>query len=92
MLKQHFSNFRFKRQHPISQYIADFHCHKLKLVIGIDGSIHNTEEVKNNDKLREEFLQTLNLKIIRFTSEEVNKNSDEIVNKLKELIDTLAIN
>ena len=60
LLKQHFSNFRFKRQHPVSQYIADFYCHKLKLVIGIDGSIHNTEEVKNNDKLRDEFLQTLN--------------------------------
>jgi imidazole glycerol-phosphate synthase subunit HisF len=92
LLKQHFSNFRFKRQHPISQYIADFYCHKLKLVIGIDGSIHDTEEVKNNDKLREEFLQTLHLKIIRFTNEEVNKNSDEIVNNLQELIDTLTIN
>ena len=45
-LKQHFSNFRFKRQHPISQYIADFYCHKLKLVIEIDGSIHHTEQVK----------------------------------------------
>ena len=71
LLKQHFPNFRFKRQHPVSQYIVDFYCHKLKIVIEIDGSIHDTEEVKNNDKLREEFLQTLNLKIIRFTNDEV---------------------
>jgi imidazole glycerol-phosphate synthase subunit HisF len=59
LLKQHFSNFRFKRQHPISQYIADFYCHKLNLVIEIDGSIHDTEEVKNNDKFRTLYLSQL---------------------------------
>jgi imidazole glycerol-phosphate synthase subunit HisF len=92
LLKQHFSNFRFKRQHPISQYIADFYCHKLNLVIEIDGSIHDTEEVKNNDKLREEFLETLNLIIVGFTSDEVCKNGESVVKKLKELIDSLTIN
>jgi very-short-patch-repair endonuclease len=84
LLKQHFSNFRFKRQHPISQYIADFYCHKLKLVIEIDSDIHKMEEVKNKDKLRDEFLQTLNLKIIRFTNDEVSKNGDRIVKRLQE--------
>jgi imidazole glycerol-phosphate synthase subunit HisF len=92
LLKQHFSNFRFKRQHPISRYIADFYCHKLNLVIEIDGSIHDTEEVKNNDKLREEFLETLNLIIVGFTSDEVCKNGESVVKKLKELIDSLTIN
>ena len=37
LLKQHFADYRFKRQHPVSQYIADFYCHKLKLVVEIDG-------------------------------------------------------
>ena len=92
LLKQHFSNFRFKRQHPISGYIADFYCHKLKLVIEIDGSIHQTEEVKNNDILRDEFLQTLNLKVMRFTNDEVCKNGESIVKKVKEVIDSLTIN
>jgi cyclase len=92
LLKQHFSNFRFKRQHPISQYIADFYCHKLKLVIEIDGSIHQTEEVKNNDKLRDDFLQTLDLKIMRFTNEEVCTDGDGIVEKLNRVIDSLTIN
>ena len=91
LLKEHFSDFRFKRQHPISQYIADFFCHKLRLVIEIDGSIHGTEEVQNNDKVREEFLQTLNLKIIRFTNNEVCRSREWVVKKLKELIDSLEI-
>ena len=88
LLKQHFSNFRFKRQHPISQYIADFYCHKLNLVIEIDGSRHQTEEITNNDKVRDEFLQTLDLKIIRFTNDDVCKNGDRIVKKLKDVIDS----
>ena len=37
--------FKFRRQHPISIYIAGFYCHKLKLVIEIDGPIHNVKEV-----------------------------------------------
>ncbi|MEO8108911.1 MAG: endonuclease domain-containing protein [Ginsengibacter sp.] len=86
LLKQHFPNFRFKRQHPISNYIADFYCHKLKLVIEIDGSVHREEEVKSNDKLRDDYMQSLDLKIIRFTNEEVCKNGELVVKKLRSII------
>lgn len=44
------SGVRFKRQHPLSLYIADFYCHSLKIVIEIDGSIHNKSDVKINDR------------------------------------------
>ncbi len=37
---------KFRRQHPLLFYIADFYCHQLKLVIEIDGSIHKKEDVK----------------------------------------------
>ena len=87
LLKQHFLNYRFKRQHPISQFIADFYCHKLKSVVEIDGSIHLSDEAKNSDKLRDEFMQTLNLKIIRFTNDEVIKNGEVVVGKLKNFIE-----
>lgn len=86
LLKQHFPNLRFKRQHPISNYIADFYCHKLKLVIEIDGSVHREEEVKNNDKIRDDYMQSLDLKIIRFTNEEACKNGEVVVKKLKDII------
>ncbi|MEP7253522.1 MAG: endonuclease domain-containing protein [Ginsengibacter sp.] len=86
LLKQHFPNLRFKRQHPISNYIADFYSHKLKLVIEIDGSVHHSEEVKNNDKIRDNYMQSLELRIIRFTNNEVCKNGELVVKKLKEII------
>ncbi len=86
LLKRHFPNLRFKRQHPVSNYIADFYCHKLKLVIEIDGSVHREEEVKNNDKIRDAYMQTLELRIIRFTNEEACKNGELVVKKLKDII------
>jgi very-short-patch-repair endonuclease len=54
MLWKHLKKFRstgfiFRRQHPVDFYIADFYCHKLKLVIEVDGEIHDTEETREHD-------------------------------------------
>lgn len=92
LLKQHFLGFRFKRQHPVSQYIADFYCHKSKLVMEIDGSTHLTEEAKGNDKLRDEYMQSLDLKIVRFSNEEVCKNGELAVKTLKNIIESITLN
>ena len=91
LLKQYFPNYRFKRQHPVSQYIADFYCHKFKLVIEIDGGIHLSGKAKSNDRARDEFMQSLSLKIIRFTNDEVCKNGEIVVKKLRDLIETIII-
>jgi len=92
LIKQNFPGFRFKRQHPISQYIADFYCHKLMLVIEIDGSIHRTEEAKESDLIRDEFMESLNLKVLRFTNDEVCKNGENVVEKLKVKIESIILN
>ena len=86
LLKQHFPDYRFKRQHPISQYIADFYCHKLKLVIEIDGAFHLSYESKINDKIRDEFMQSLGLEIIRFTNQEVCEKGENVIMRLKKMI------
>jgi cyclase len=49
--------YKFRRQHPYSIYILDFYCHSLKLVIEVDGSIHNLAEVKENDIIRQKLLE-----------------------------------
>ncbi len=56
------------------------------MVIEIDGSIHQTEIAKANDKLRDEFMQSLGLKILRFTNDEVSGNGADVVKKLGELM------
>ena len=91
LLKQHFPEFRFRRQHPISDYIADFYCHKLRLVIEIDGSVHNSPEAKNNDKVRDQYMQSLKLKVLRFSNEEVCKQSEIAMKKLKLEIESIIV-
>ena len=65
---------RFQRQKAIDDFIADFYCHKAKLVIEIDGSQHYTEEGKEHDEFRTEILEGYDLKVIRFKNSDINKN------------------
>ncbi len=65
---------RFQRQKAINDFIADFYCHKIKLIIEIDGSQHHTEEGKQKDEFRTEILEGYNLKVIRFTNRQINTN------------------
>jgi very-short-patch-repair endonuclease len=75
---------KFRRQHPISIYIADFYCHKLKLVIEIDGGYHVSEEQQVLDKERTATIEFQGLKVIRFTNEEVLLKLPEVINKIKD--------
>ncbi|MFY7911952.1 MAG: DUF559 domain-containing protein [Emticicia sp.] len=84
LCKNQLDGLRFKRQHPIGQYIADFYCHSVKLVIELDGSIHRLPQVFQNDLEKEDFIKANGLKILRFTNQEVFKNVNDILNKIRE--------
>jgi len=86
MLKEWFPNYRFRRQHPLSNYIADFYCHKLKLVIELDGNIHDQEEVKASDQEREEAIKSLGITVIRFTNEDIKTRIEACLELIKKHI------
>ena len=65
---------RFQRQKAIDNFIADFYCHKAKLIIEIDGAQHYTEEGRQKDEFRTEILEVYDLKVIRFTNRQSNTN------------------
>ena len=65
---------RFQRQKSIDNFIADFYCHKAKLIIEIDGSQHHTELGRQKDDFRTEILEGYDLKVIRFTNHQINTN------------------
>ena len=65
---------RFQRQKAIDNFIADFYCHKAKLIVEIDGSEHFTEEGAKRDQFRTEILEGYGLKVIRFTNYQINTN------------------
>lgn len=74
---------KFRRQHPISKYIVDFYCHQLKLVIEVDGAIHNLTNTSENDKIRQKFLETEGLVFLRITNDEIEKDIKLVEKKLK---------
>ena len=79
----------FRRQHPVNIYIADFYCHKFKLIIELDGDYHNQEEQKQKDEVRTEVLRLNGLKIIRFKNEEVEQDINQVLITIKNKIEQL---
>ena len=65
---------RFQRQKAIDHFIADFYCHRAGLVVEIDGSQHRTEEGRAKDDFRTEILEGYDLKVIRVTNYQVERN------------------
>lgn len=80
---------RIRRQHPIWKFIADFYCHQLKLVIEIDGGIHLRSENKGYDINRDITLKEFGIEIIRFTNEEVIKETEKVIEAIKRAIEIL---
>ena len=74
---------RFRVQHPIYRYIADFYCHKAKLVIEIDGDSHKRRQQKLTDRIRTEDLTKFGLTELRFSNEEIEMNLDIVVEQIK---------
>ncbi|MEL1240162.1 endonuclease domain-containing protein [Flavobacterium flavipallidum] len=77
------AGYKFRRQHPISIYVADFYCHALQLVIEIDGKYHLDEEQQILDQKRTADIEFQGLKVIRFTNEEILLNLPDVVEKIK---------
>lgn len=85
-LKKGINNIKIRRQHPIGLYIADFYCHKLKLIIEVDGSIHNEPEIIEFDEARQKDLEKWGYIILRFTNQQVMEKSDEVIRIITEKI------
>jgi len=88
--KNQIIGLQFRRQHPINIFIADFYCPKLKLVIEVDGSIHEITENHDHDIGRSEFMNDFGISVIRFTNEQILNDLDGTVIQIeiavKELI------
>ena len=77
---------KFRRQHPVSFFIADFYCHEYKLVVEVDGEIHNDETAREYDSGRTADLNKFGLKVLRFTNSEVLENIDSVLKKIYEYV------
>ncbi len=76
-------NIKFRRQHSIGKFIVDFYCHSAKLVIEVDGDIHNEATQKERDIEREYELTKLELKVIRFTNKQVLSDIHQVLKEIQ---------
>ena len=81
---------KFRRQHPVDVFIVDFYCHELKLVIEVDGDIHNNKEVTEYDLGRTAELNKHGITILRFTNDQIIYKLDWVIAVIINLITELT--
>ena len=79
--------FQFRRQRSVLNYIADFMCMELMLIIEVDGITHHFEEVIKKDEIRQKTLEASGFTVLRFSDEEVLNNIQAVHNYLEDWIE-----
>lgn len=79
---------KFRRQQSIGPYIVDFYCPQIRLVIELDGKQHFNN--KDYDDYRTEYLNALNIKVIRYWNDEIQTSINSVINEIKNAIDNIT--
>lgn len=82
--------YQFRRQRSVLQYIADFLCKELKLVIEVDGITHMDDETDEKDKRKTRDLESAGFKVIRFTDEDVLKNMSGVMERIEMVVEDIG--
>ena len=77
---------KFRRQHSVGGYILDFYCSEKKLIIELDGEIHNSEGAKEYDAIRDKYFKDLDYKVLRFPNNEIEVNIEKVLDKQSALL------
>ena len=82
LLRKRPGGYKFRRQHPIGKYIVDFYVAEVRLAIEIDGEVHSSIEVQENDQWREGVISTNDIAFVRFTNQEVLENTQAVIKQI----------
>ena len=82
--------FKFRRQHPIGRFIADFYCAEVSLVVEIDGDSHTPPDQADYDAARGQWLEEHGYRVIRFTAEQVEENLAGVVEGIRKACEERA--
>ena len=77
---------KFKRQFSVDKYIIDFYCPEYKIAIELDGNVHELEDVKKYDAIRQKCLEDYGIHFIRITNDEYLGNSNKAFEKIERMI------
>jgi very-short-patch-repair endonuclease len=79
-------NIKVMRQRVIGNYIADFYCASKKLVIEVDGDSHFSDDAQEYDRIRTDYFESLGIRVVRYTNDDVLENQDEVLKDLLRII------
>ncbi len=77
---------KFRRQHPIGQFITDFFCDDARLIIEVDGAVHQEPTQQERDRAREEVLRQFDYYLLRFTNEQVLNETEQVLQRIAEFV------
>lgn len=83
--------YQFYRQRIIGNYIVDFYCPKSRLVIEVDGGQHYQDDQDKKDKIRDEYMEQLGMKVLRISDREVFKSIEGVVEKIYQILSSPSI-
>jgi very-short-patch-repair endonuclease len=81
-----FGWFKFRRQFWIGPYILDFYCHERQLCIEVDGETHTSQESKEYDRVRTEYITSRWITVVRYTNVEVYENIDGVISAIHKVL------
>ncbi len=85
-IRKTFPNLKWRRQHSLGYYIADFYCHEKKLVIELDGHHHDQGKQFEYDEIRTRFFKANAISVIRFHNEEILNQLPKVLEKIRSSI------
>ena len=82
------NGIKFRRQHPIGPYVVDFFASTARLVIEIDGAIHDSETAQNYDRKRQDYIEAQEYRVMRVSGAEVMRDADAVANAILALVES----
>lgn len=76
--------YKFRRQTSIGSFVVDFYCPSAKLVLEIDGSVHDTQKARVYDAHRQNMIEQLGLRVLRFTNDEILDSLDTVLVRIRQ--------
>ena len=77
---------KFRRQHPLGIYTADFYCAEAKLVVEVDGSPHQTGEGQRKDEARDAWMRGQGIEVLRFDGFEVEEDTKQVLERIDDML------
>ena len=83
------NGLKFRRQHALDKFIVDFYCNERKLVVELDGGVHDEKINKDYDEARTAMLGGLGIYTLRFRNDEVTNNIENVLQQIREVANML---